>query len=306
MTRVDLFELGQRGVCFAQDHRMSFITVGKENSTDINLYYEDHGQGQPVVLIHGYPQSGAAWEQQLQPLLDASHRVITYDRRGFGKSSQPVVGYDYETFAADLDCLINKLDLRDAVLVGHSMGSGEICRYLSRFGTERVAKCVLISALQPCLLKSEINPDGVDASVFETFQASARTDRFKFLRTFFDAFFSSGMLSNNGVSDECFEHCIEVGAFASPKAIHDCIETWKTDFTGDLSAITIPTLILHGTSDKVVAFEATAPKIQQAIPGSVLIPIDGAPHSLPWTHATDVNREILAFLAGEVSERAVA
>lgn len=277
---------------------MPYLPVGKENSGDILLHYRDQGSGKPVVLIHGYPLSGTAWEKQLDLLIAEGRRVIAYDRRGFGWSSQPVSGYDYDTFAADLDKLMTALDLNDATLIGHSMGTGEICRYLARYGSDRVEKAVFISPLAPHLLKSDSNPEGVALELFEGFQKKVREDRFSFLKAFFGNFFGRGALRPNGVSDEAIQAHWNQGAVASAKAIHDCIATWMTDFRGDLPLIEVPSLIVHGTADQVIPYEATAVKLHQALNRAVLVPVEGASHGLLWTHAEDVNRALLRFLSG--------
>jgi len=278
---------------------MPYFKVGVENSGDINLYYEDHGSGPPVVLIHGFPLSGAAWEKQVPVLLEAGYRVITYDRRGFGKSSQPTVGYDYDTFAADLDRLMTKLDLRDARLVGHSMGTGEVTRYLSKYGSERVEKAVFISPIPPFLLKTSDNPDGVDKSIFDGFQKEIILDRPTFLTQFLLNFYNFEVYRGKGVSDQAFQLSWNVATGASAKGTHDCVATWMTDFRKDLPRIDVPVLIIHGTDDRILPFQFTAPRMHAAIQGSRLVPIEGGPHSLAWTHSEIINRELLDFLGEE-------
>ena len=275
---------------------MPFITVGVENSGPIDLYYEDHGSGQPVVLIHGFPLSSAAWEKQIPMLLSAGYRTIAYDRRGFGRSSQPAIGYDYDTFAADLAMLINQLDLRDVVLIGHSMGTGEITRYLSTYGSSRVSKAVFISPIPPFLLKTPDNPDAVDASVFGGFMNAVMADRFAFQTTFLKDFFNYDQTMGKSVSEEVFRAFWNIAAAASPIATQASIRTWQTDFRGDLPRIDVPVLIIHGDADRILPYPVTAPRLQQALPGSQLVTLPGAPHAIPWTHADEVNRAVMDFV----------
>jgi non-heme chloroperoxidase len=275
---------------------MSYITVGKENSRNIDLHYQDYGKGKPAVLIHGYPQDSSAWEKQIPVLLKAGYRVIAYDRRGFGESTKPNEGYDYNTFAADLFKVLETLDLKGVTLIGHSMGTGEIARYLSTYGSSRVEKAVFIAPTAPYLLKTEDNPEGIDHSVFDGFQKSAHQDRYAFLKSFFSNFYASGLVGHNGVSDETLAHNMTVGNQATLKAIYDCIPTWYTDFRPDLPKITVPSLIIQGSGDKVLPIDITGKKLNQAIKGSKLAVIDGAPHGLLWTHADAVNAELLKFL----------
>lgn len=275
---------------------MATVTVGAENGHDIHLYYEDHGSGQPVVLIHGYPLSGHSWEKQQQALLAAGYRVIAYDRRGFGWSSQPTVGYDYDTFAADLKILLDELDLRDAVLVGFSMGTGEVIRYLSRYGSERVSKAVLLGALPPFLLKTDDNPEGVDRSVFEKNKATIATDRYVYLKQFLDDFFNMDKLRGSRASDEVWQASFQVAAQASWYATYACVDTWLTDFRDDVGAIDVPVLIMHGTEDRILPFASTAKRLPALMKDVQLVPVEGGPHNIAWTFADDVNVEMLAFL----------
>ena len=219
---------------------MPFVTVGTENSADIEIYYEDHGAGQPVVLIHGYPLSGRGWDKQVPVLLDAGYRVITYDRRGFGKSSQPATGYDYDTFAADLNTLLEYLDLRDAVLAGHSMGTGEVTRYLGRYGSARVAKGVLVAPIPPYLLQAGDNPDGVPQGVFDGFAAAARADTPAWMKGFLDNFYNAATLRGTLVSDQACQASWNLAVTASATAAVACIATWATDFRDDLPKIDVP------------------------------------------------------------------
>jgi len=275
---------------------MPFITVAQENSGSIELYYEDHGSGRPVVLSHGWPLSGAAWEKQLPVLLDAGYRVIAYDRRGFGQSSRPASGYTYDTFAQDLHALLTQLDLRDVALVGHSMGSGEAAHYVGTFGAERVRRVGLIAALPPFLLKTPDNPDGVDQGVFDGIRAAIAKDRHAFLSAFLADFYNVDVLGGDLVSDDVVRSSWNIGDSASAKAFADCVPAWLTDFRADLPRIDIPALIIHGTADRILPFGSTAPLLQERIPGSRLVTVENGPHGLPWTHADLVNRELLAFL----------
>ncbi len=279
---------------------MSSISVGKENSTSIELYYEDHGSGKPVVLIHGWPLSGASWEKQVAALLDAGHRVITYDRRGFGKSSQPTSGYDYDTFAQDLDTIVTKLDLRDFALVGFSMGGGEVARYLGKYGSERVSKAAFISAIPPFLLKTPDNPEGVDGSVFEGIKKAIAADRPAFLSGFFADFYNVDVLGGKGISDQVVQYSWNVGVGASAKGSLACVSAWLTDFRKDLSRIDVPTLVIHGDSDRILPIAATGARTNKAITGSRLVVVEGGPHGLTWTHADKVNPELVDFVGAAI------
>jgi len=272
------------------------VTVGTENGHDIHLYYEDHGSGQPVVMVHGYPLNGHSWEKQKRELLQAGYRVITYDRRGFGWSSQPTVGYDYDTFAADLKILLDTLDLRDAILVGFSMGTGEVTRYLSRYGSERVSKAVLFGALPPFLLKTDDNPEGVDQSVFDKLKATIEQDRYVFLKQFLDDFVNVDKLQGTRVSDEVWHAWFHVAAQASAHATYACVDTWLTDFRDDVGTIDVPVLIMHGTEDRILPFASTAKRLPPLMKDARLVPVEGGPHNIGWTHADVVNPELLAFL----------
>jgi non-heme chloroperoxidase len=262
----------------------------------IDLYYEDHGSGRPVVLIHGYPLSGAAWEKQLPPLISAGFRTITYDRRGFGKSSQPAMGYDYDTFAADLDVIMNELDLRDAVLIGHSMGTGEVTRYLGRYGSGRVSKAVLISPLPPMLRKSPENPDGLDQGMLDGLKQQAMADRFAFNTAFLNNFFNFEQTKGRQVSEEAFRANWNIAIGASPIGTMHCIDAWTEDFRGDVSNIDVPVLIIHGDADRVVPYQASSPRLQQMLSDGELVTLQGAPHSLPWTHSDEINSAIMGFI----------
>ncbi len=275
---------------------MSRINVGQENSTPIDLYYEDHGSGTPVVLIHGWPLSGASWEKQTAALLAAGHRVITYDRRGFGRSSQPATGYDYDTFAADLHKLMTKLDLRDAALVGFSMGGGEVARYLGKYGSDRVSKAVFIASVPPFLLKTADNPEGVDGSVFEGIQQAIAADRPAFLAAFLANFYNVDVLGGKQISNQAVQANWNVAVGASPKGTYDCVPAWGTDFRKDLPKITVPTLVIHGDADRIVPLAVSGARTQKAVKGARLVVVEGGPHGLTWTHAEKVNAELVAFL----------
>jgi pimeloyl-ACP methyl ester carboxylesterase len=276
---------------------MPYITVGKENSGNIELYYEDQGTGIPVVLIHGWPLSGASWEKQVPVLLEAGYRVITYDRRGFGRSSRPSSGYDYDTFAEDLNRLLTKLDLADVSLVGFSMGGGEVARYIGTFGSRRVRSAAFISAITPYLLKAADNPEGVDASVFDTIRDAIVHDRPAFLATFFRDFYNADILEGERISSEAIRMSWNTGAGASAKACLDSVTAWQTDFRNDLPSIRVPTLVVHGDADRIVPYAASGKRTHDLIDGSRLVVIKGAPHGLNWTHAADLNRALLDFLA---------
>jgi non-heme chloroperoxidase len=279
---------------------MSTITVGNENSTPIELAYEDHGKGQPVVLIHGWPLSRASWEKQVPVLLAAGHRVVTYDRRGFGGSSQPATGYDYDTFAADLDQLLTRLDLEDVILVGFSMGGGEVARYLGKFGSKRVARAAFLGAVTPYLRKAPDNAAGVDGSVFDGIQQALRADRPGFLAKFFADFYNVDTLGGTRMSDEAVRASWNVAVAASPLGTVECVPTWGTDFRADLARIDVPVLVLHGDADRIVPLAASGSRMAEFVPGSRLVTLPGAPHGFTWTHAEETNRELLAFVGPEV------
>jgi non-heme chloroperoxidase len=283
-------------VTIAQEQR-SYINVGQENSTPIELYYEDHGSGSPVVLIHGWPLSGASWEKQVAALLAAGHRVITYDRRGFGKSSQPATGYDYDTFAEDLHKLVTGLDLRDFALVGFSMGGGEVARYIGRYGTERVSKAVFMAAVPPFLLKTGDNPNGVEMGVFDGIKKGIAADRPAFLNQFLSNFYNVDVLGGKLISDEVVRLSWNVAVGASPKGTLDCVSAWYTDFRKDLPRVDVPALVIHGDADRIVPIEVSGIPTQKAIKGSRLVVVKGGPHGINWTHADQVNTELVSFLS---------
>ncbi|WP_406156820.1 alpha/beta hydrolase [Streptomyces sp. NBC_00882] len=276
---------------------MPYIAVGEENSAPIELYYEDHGTGQPVVLIHGYPLDGHSWEKQVPVLLEAGHRVITYDRRGFGRSSQPTTGYDYDTFAADLDKVLTSLDLTDAVLVGFSMGTGEVGRYLGTYGSGRVAKAVFLASLEPFLLKTDDNPTGVDQSVFDGILDAVTKDRYAYFDAFYQDFYNLDETLGSRISEAAVRNSWNVAAGASAHASVACVPTWITDFRADVAKIDVPALIVHGTGDRILPIDSTGRPFHALLPSAEYVEIEGAPHGLLWTYAEEVNAALLAFLA---------
>jgi non-heme chloroperoxidase len=284
---------------------MPFVTVGKENSGNIDLYYEDHGSGQPVVLIHGYPLSGVSWEKQVPALLNAGHRVITYDRRGFGKSSQPTTGYNYDTFAEDLRKVIQHLELRDFALVGFSMGGGEVARYLGKYGSKDVSKAVIISGVPPFLLKTPDNPEGVDASVFDGIKKAATADRYAFFTEFFKNFYNTDVLLNKRVTEQVVQASWNLAAGASATASVACVPTWHEDFRKDVEKIDVSTLVIHGDADRILPIAASGARTAKLIKGARLAILKDGPHCITWTHADEVNTELLNFLGKAAAKRAV-
>jgi non-heme chloroperoxidase len=275
---------------------MPYVTVGTENSAPIEIHYEDHGSGRPIVLIHGYPLDGTSWERQERDLLASGYRVITYDRRGFGRSSQPTLGYDYDTFAGDLNELMDHLDLSDAVLVGFSMGSGEVIRYLATYGSARVRKAVLLGAIPPFLLKTDDNPEGVEDKVFADIEAAIVDDRYAYFENFLNNFYNVDVLGGRRISDRAWQASFNVAAASSPHATYACVDTWLTDFRADLPKIDLPVLVLHGTADRILPFESTAARLPALIADCRLVPVDGGPHNIGWTYPEEVNSALLAFL----------
>src|SRR5947199_2513299 len=285
---------------------MPFITVGKENSSNIDLYYEDHGSGNPVVLIHGYPLSGASWEKQLPALLAAGHRVIAYDRRGFGKSSQPTAGYNYDTFAEDLHKVITSFKLKDIVLVGFSMGGGEVARYIGKYGSKDVSKAVIIGGVPPYLLKTKDNPEGVDARVFEGIQKAVAADRYAFFTEFFKNFYNTDLLMGKRVSAQAVQASWHVACISSATASVACVPTWHEDFRGDLAKVDVPTLVIHGDSDRIVPFAAAGQRTAKLVKGARLSVIKDGPHAVSWTHPDEVNVALVAFLGKETAKQAAS
>jgi len=276
---------------------VSHIKVATENSIDVKLFYTDQGSGQPVVLIHGYPLNGESWGKQQAALLDAGYRVIAYDRRGFGASTKAGSGYDYDTFASDLSVLIETLDLTDAVLVGFSMGTGEICRYLSTYGSDRIAKVAFLGSLQPYLLKTDDNPDGAGPQeFFDGFSAAARQDRYAFVAEFFENFYNLDDHLGSRISQQALDASMQVANHAGNVAIAAAPLTWPTDFRADIPNVDVPALILHGTADNILPVEVTARRFRELLPDATYVEIEGAPHGLLWTHGDEVNEALLAFL----------
>lgn len=279
---------------------MGFITVGDENSTPIDLYYEDQGSGQPVVLIHGYPLNGHSWEKQTRELLASGYRVITYDRRGFGQSSKVASGYDYDTFSADLSTLLEVLELRDVVLVGFSMGTGELARYVSRYGHERVAKLVFLASLEPFLLQREDNPEGLPQAAFDAIAAAAKGDRYAWFTEFYKNFYNLDETLGSRISEEAVSGSWNVAIASAPVAAYAVVPSWLEDFRDDIEAVRAsgkPALILHGTKDDILPIDATARRFRTALPDAEYVEIDDAPHGLLWTHADEVNGVLMGFLA---------
>jgi non-heme chloroperoxidase len=292
---------------------MSYIDIGKENSTSIHLYYEDHGSGQPVVLIHGYPLSSGSWEKQIPLLLQAGHRVIAYDRRGFGKSSQPTTGYNYDTFAEDLHKVITHLRLKNFVLVGFSMGGGEVARYIGRYGSKNVSKAVIIGGVPPYLLKTADNPEGVDESVFKGIEKAVAADRYAFFTEFFKNFYNTDVNLGKRVSEQAVQASWNVASIASATASLACVPTWHEDFRNDVAKIDVPTLVIHGEADRIVPFASAGQRTAKLVKGAELVVIKDGPHNVAWTHADEVNAALTQFLAkaapkpvGKDKEQAVA
>ena len=275
---------------------MPYVTAGRENSGNVDLYYEDHGSGNPVVLIHGYPLSGASWEKQAAALLNAGYRVITYDRRGFGKSSQPTTGYNYDTFAGDLHNLVSALKLTDFTLVGFSMGGGEVARYIGKYGSKGVSKAVIISGVPPYLLKTADNPEGIDASVFAGMEQAVAADRYAFFTGIFRDFYNTDVNLGKRVSEQAVQASWNVAVGCSATASLACVPTWHEDFRADVARINVPTLVIHGDADRILPITAAGPRTAKLIKGARLLVIKDGPHCVTWTHAEEVNAELLSFL----------
>ena len=279
---------------------MAFVTVGKENSANIDLYFEDlgSGSGQPVVLIHGYPLNGHSWERQTKALLDAGHRVIAYDRRGWGQSSQPTSGHDYDTYAADLNELLEQLEIEDIVLCGFSMGTGEVTRYLAKYGSDRVDKAAMFGAIPPFVLKTDDNPEGVDGSVFEGIKEKVLKDRYVWFKQFFDDFYNVDKLAPERISDQAWQASFNVACTGSAYSAYACVDTWLTDFRDDLPKIDVPMLVVHGTEDRILPYESTAARLSDLIDDVRVVPVEGGPHNIGWTHPEVLNPLLLAFIEG--------
>ena len=277
---------------------MPFVTVGDENGSDIRIHFNDHGSGQPIVLIHGYPLDGNSWERQERVLLEAGYRCISYDRRGFGLSSQPTTGYDYDTFAADLNALLDHLGLDDVVLAGFSMGTGEVTRYLGTYGSGRVRKAALFGVIPPFLLKTDDNPQGVPGEVFEGIKAAIVADRYAYFDDFFANFYNTDVLAPERIGAAALRASFQVAAGAGPYATYACVDAWLTDFRGDLPKIDVPTLVVHGTADRILPFEATAARLRDEglIADLTVVEVPDGPHNIGWTHPEEVNAAFLDFL----------
>lgn len=280
---------------------MPYVTVGKENSADIEIHYEDHGAGKPVVLIHGYPLNGNSWERQEAELLREGRRVISYDRRGFGRSSQPTTGYDYDTFAADLKALLDHLALtEDVQLVGFSMGTGEVTRYLGRYGSAGISRVAMLGVIPPFLLRTDDNEKGVPGEVFDDIKATVAKDRDLWFEEFFKNFFNTDELAPERIGDAALRAHFNFAVEMSPFASYACVDTWLTDFRDDLPKFDVPTLVVHGTEDRILPFDATARRLrdEQLIADLELVEVEGGPHNIAWTHPDEVNAALLPFLAG--------
>ena len=275
---------------------MSYVEVGKENSTSIHLYYEDHGSGQPIVLIHGYPLSSASWEKQVPVLLEAGYRVIAYDRRGFGKSSQPTTGYNYDTFAEDLHHVITHLKLKHVTLVGFSMGGGEVARYIGKHGSKNISKAVIIGGVPPYLLKTDDNPEGVDRAVFDGIQKAVASDRYAFFTEFFKNFYNADVHLGKRVSEQAIQASWNTAVISSAFASYACVPTWYEDFRKDLAKIDVPTLVIHGDSDRIVPFASAGQRTAKLIKNAELAVIKDGPHNVAWTYTDEVNAALTNFL----------
>jgi non-heme chloroperoxidase len=279
---------------------MPYTTIGKEH-----LYYEDHGSGKPVVLIHGYPLSGASWEKQTVALLAAGHRVITYDRRGFGKSSQPTTGYNYDTFAEDLHKLITQLELRDFALAGFSMGGGEVARYIGKYGSSGVSKAIFISSVPPFLLKTPDNPEGLDSSAFEGIEKAVTADRYAFFSGFFQNFYNTDVWLGKRVSEQAVQASWNIAAGSSATASVACVPTWHEDFRKDLARVDVPTLVIHGDADRIVPMSASGLRTAKLIKGARLLVVKDGPHCITWTHSDEVTPALVNFLGEGIGKGAV-
>ncbi|ROO85369.1 pimeloyl-ACP methyl ester carboxylesterase [Actinocorallia herbida] len=275
---------------------MPYVKVGEENGKAIHLFYEDHGSGTPVVLVHGFPLSGAAWEKQTAALLDEGHRVITYDRRGFGKSDQPSFGYDFDTFAADLSVLMEALDLRDGVLVGSCMGTGEVARYIGTYSSARVAKAVMLAPLPPCLGWDDDNPEGIDWSIFADMRREIRTDRFAFLKNFLEEAHNADVLGGSRIGFDALRAFFTVAAAASATATHDSVAAWTADFRDDLAKFDIPVLAVQGEDDRIMPIAVTGDRLKGHLHDLRYEVVEGGPHAIGWTHADEVNAALIDFL----------
>jgi non-heme chloroperoxidase len=278
---------------------MPFVTVGRENSAAIRIYYEDHGSGPPVVLVHGYALNGHSWEKQEAALLAAGHRVITYDRRGFGASSRPSIGYDFDTLAADLHALLSSLDLRGVVLAGFAMGTGEVARYLAAHGSARVRAAALVAPLLPFLLKTDDSPEGIDQDVFYSIAARIAADRPAMMKDFLDRSYNVDLLGGSRVSDQAWQNSFYVAISPSAHAAQGCVTACLEDFRRDLAAISTPVLVIHGDQDRILPYEATSRRLPALLKNARSVIIDGGPHAIIWTHADEVSRALLDFIGDQ-------
>jgi non-heme chloroperoxidase len=293
-----------RGEIETQRSAMPFVKVGTENSAEIRIHYRDHGSGKPIILIHGYPLDANSWERQERVLLEHGYRCISYDRRGFGRSSQPTTGYDYDTFASDLKALLDHLALdQDVVLAGFSMGTGEVTRYLSKYGSAGVSKAILIGVIPPFLLQTDTNPKGVPSSVFEDIKQAIAADRYAYFDAFFADFYNTNVLAPERIGDAALRASFNVAAGASPYASYACVDPWLTDFRNDLPKLDVPTLVVHGTADRILPFEATAARLrdEKLIADLTLVAVENGPHNIGWTFPEETNDAILDFLSRDVS-----
>jgi non-heme chloroperoxidase len=280
---------------------MPFVTVGTENSAEIEIHYNDHGSGKPVVLIHGYPLDGNSWERQERWLLEEGYRVISYDRRGFGQSSQPTTGYDYDTFTADLKALLDHLALEeDVALVGFSMGTGEVTRYFGTYGSDGISRAAMLGVIPPFLLQTDENPKGVPAEVFDGIKQTVLADRYEWFNQFYANFYNTDKLAPERISDAAVRASFNVAAASSWFASYACVDTWLTDFRQDLPKIDVPTLVIHGTEDRILPFESTAARLrdEQLIADLQVVEVEGGPHNIGWTFPDEVKAALSPFLAG--------
>ena len=275
---------------------MPFVATGRENSAAIRIYYEDHGCGSPVVLVHGYALNGHSWEKQEAVLLAAGHRVITYDRRGFGASSRPSVGYEFDTLAGDLHALLATLDLHGVVLAGFGLGTGEVTRYLAVHGSGRVSAAVLIAPLPPFLLKTSDSPDGIDGSVFDRMTARIAADRPAAMKDFMDDSYNIDLLGGDRVSDQAWQNTFHMAISASAHAARGCVIGCREDFRADLATIRIPVLVIQGDQDRVLPYRATGERLPVFLRDARSVVIAGGPHAIIWTHADEVNQAMLEFI----------
>jgi non-heme chloroperoxidase len=275
---------------------MPFVTTGRENSAAIRIYYEDHGTGSPVVLVHGYALNGRSWEKQEAALLAAGHRVIAYDRRGFGASSRPSVGYEFDTLAGDLHALLSALDLHSVVLAGFAMGTGEVTRYLATHGSGRVSAAVLVAPLPPFLLKTNDSPDGIDSGVFARMAARIAADRPAAMKDFMDDSYNIDLLGGDRVSDQAWQNTFYMAIAASAHAARDCVTACLEDFRADLATISIPVLVIQGDQDRVLPYPATGKRLPVLLRDARSVVIAGGPHAIIWTHADEVNQAMLQFI----------